>query len=162
MHPRRLRALLAPILLAALTGLACRTTERFEHPVRSELVSAEPLPITLARGLRGWKETASAFGTKTRFRLGDLFVRLFPAHDGRAFLSPVQASLETDWSSRARAWESSYTFTLTLQLDGTHHEVRAAGKGLSESDPRGAERLAMEDCVTEIYAQIAALLAARG
>lgn len=155
----RLQALLFALPLLGASGLAsCRATERFENPVRSELARAEPLPITLARGLRGWKETSTSLGAKKSFRLGSLFKRLFPAHDGRAFLSPVEASLETNWSSRTDTWESHYTFTLTLQLDGRRHEVHAAGRGESGSDPRGAERMAMEDCVCAIYTQVATLL----
>lgn len=154
------RAFLA--LVFVLTGPACRAKVSLAPPHAPELVVAEPLPVTLSGSLRGWKEKSPSFGTKTKFRLGPLLTRLFSAHDGRAFLSPVQASLESHWSGDARAWKSRYSFTLSLQLDGIHHEVFAVGYGQSDGNPLSAERTALENCVSDIHARVAAILDRRG
>lgn len=151
------RAARCLVLLAGLTS--CRTTESLEPPHESRLVAAEPLPITLSGSLRGWDETTSSFGNKTKFRLGNLLVRLFPAHDGRTFLSPGGARLETDWNAKAHAWEATYTFALSLQHNGVPSPIVAEGHGQSTSNPRAAERSALEDSVLDLYTQITALLA---
>jgi hypothetical protein len=150
-------------LLAVLAGTpSCRTSEILEPSPAGVLVSAPPLEVTLAYSLRGWNETVSAYGTSRRFRLGKLFQHLFPARDGRAFLSPVEAKLDSRWDPGMGAWEASYDFALTLQLEGVSHELSARGAGSSADDPSAAERAAMEECVSQIYAQAAALLAGRG
>jgi len=155
----RPRLLLAS--LGSLAVLACRTTEVLEPASAAVLASAEPLRVTLAPNLVGWKETPSSPGKPTRFRLGPLFTHLFPAHDGRAFLSPVEASLESHWNPQNHSWESRYAFTLTLQLDGVHHPIRAVGRGRDALGPRPAERQALEACVSEIHARAAEILGAR-
>jgi len=162
----RVRAGLAPLVALALClgpvlG-GCRATQSLEPPLAPALVVADPLPITLSQSLRLWKASTSSFGNKTNFRLGALLERLFPATDGQAFLSPVHAELATDWNAAASAWESSYTFALSLQRDGKHHPILAEGHGRSSDDPRGADRAALEDCVTKIYAEVSAVLAGQG
>lgn len=152
----------ALVLFASLVLGGCRATLSLEPPLAPELVSAEPLPITLSQSLRLWKASTSAFGNKTNFRFGTLLARLFPATDGQAFLSPVHAELATDWNADADVWESSYTFALSLQRDGKHHPILAEGYGRSASDPRGADRAALEDCVARIYGAVSAVLAGQG
>jgi hypothetical protein len=152
-------AVLVPALAAAP---GCRTSETLEPSAAGVLVTAEPLEVTLASSLRSWKETGSSNGSSRRFRLGKLFQRLFHATDGRAFLSPVEARLDSRWDSGRGAWEASYAFALTLQVEGVRHELSARGTGTSSADPREAERAAMEDCVSQIYERTAALLAGRG
>lgn len=160
MKPTRTSLAFAARLLVLLAGLAsCRTTESLEPPNEPRLVVADPLPITLSGSLRGWNETTSSFGNKTKFRLGSLLVRLFPAHDGRTFLSPGGARLETDWNAQAQAWEATYTFALSLQHNGVPSPIVAEGHGRSPSNPRAAERGALEDSVLDLYTQITALLA---
>lgn len=150
-------------LIAVLAGTpSCRASEILEPSPAGVLVSAPPLEVTLAYSLRGWNETVSFHGTSRRFRLGKLFQQLFPAGDGRAFLSPVKAKLDTRWDPDKGAWEASYDFALTLQLEGVRHELSARGAGTSPDDPSAAQRAALEDCVSEIYAQAAALLAGKG
>jgi hypothetical protein len=117
--------------------------------------------VTLSTDLRRWKAKASSFGSKTTYRLGPLFERLFPARDGRSFLSPVRAELRTSWSPEEAAWEACYTFALSLQHDGVSHEILAEGRGRSNSDRSAADRTALEDCVARIYAQVSAVQTAR-
>lgn len=161
MSPRRVPSAL-PALLALVALSACQSSENLQPSAAGVLVSAEPLEITLANSLRRWKETAEAPGSQTRYRLGTLFARLFPAHDGRAFLSPLETSLESGPDAAGLAFEARYRFTLALQLDGQNHEVRAEGAGRSSGDVRAAERAALEACVGEIYDQVAVLLARKG
>ena len=150
-------------VLSALAGMAgCRSSETLQPSAAGVLVTAEPLDVTLASSLKSWKETVNSHGTRRNFRLGLLFQRLFPASDGRAFLSPVEAELDTRWDSGRGVWEASYDFTLTLQVEGVRHELFARGAGTSPAEPKEAERAALEECVGEIYAQAAALLAGKG
>src|SRR5437762_7011861 len=100
-------ALVAPLLATALSGVACRSTESLEPPATPALVAAGPLPITLSSDLRYWSETSVSFGQKTRFRVGTLLARLFPAHDGRSFLNPVAAHLEARWNAEQGAWRAT-------------------------------------------------------
>jgi hypothetical protein len=167
MPPCRVLALALSVVLSLLSFLSlaaaagCRASETLE-PSAGLLVSAEPLQVTLASNLRGWKETVSTPGSQRSFHLGKLFRQLFPAQDGRAFLSPVAADLDSHWSSEQGEWQARYTFALTLQIEGVSHELEAVGAGTSPDDPREAERAALERCMTEIYTQAAALLAGRG
>lgn len=159
-RPSLVRAARLLVLLAGLTS--CRTTESLEPPNEPRLVAAEALPITLSGSLRGWNESASSFGNKTKFRLGSLLARLFPAHDGRTFLSPGGGRLETNWNGRTHTWEATYTLALSLQHNGVPSPIVAEGRGQSSSNPRAAERDALEDSVLDLYTQIAALLASLG
>lgn len=154
----------AKLLPLALTlGLsACRSSESLEPSAAGVLVSAAPVEITLANSLRNWKQKAEAPGSQTRYRLGKLLTRLFPASDGRAFLSPVAAELESARSADGASFEARCQFSLTLQLDGANHPVEARGTGRSVDDLRAAERAALEECVGAIYAQVSALLARKG
>jgi hypothetical protein len=145
------------LLCLALAAAGCRTSESLEPPEAPALVAAEPLPVTLARSLRGGKAETSTFGKRRSFRVGALLVRLFPARDGAAYLSPVAADLETQWNEAAGEWEARYTFALALQSDGESHAIQAEGHGRSAAEPRAADREALEDCVGQIYAQVAAL-----
>jgi hypothetical protein len=163
MTSKRASALLLvlPVLFGALP--ACRSSESLEPSAASVLVSAAPVEITLASSLRRWRQTAEPPGSQTSYRLGKLLTRLFPAHDGHAFLSPVAAELESGAGTGAgQGFEARCRFTLTLQLDGANHPVDAHGVGRSRDDLRAAERAALEDCVSSIYAQVSGLLARKG
>jgi hypothetical protein len=149
-------------LLAGSSASACRATETLSMPPALEVVAAEPLPVTMSAPLRRWREKTSTFGHKTEFRFGELLMRLFPASDGRAFLSPVRATLDSDWDASAGEWTATYTFELSLQREGVHHPIDAAGRGSSAESPSAAERAAQEACVAEIYTQLSKLLASPG
>jgi hypothetical protein len=154
------RAALAAALacVAAAWLYSCRSTERFERRTAS-LVSAEPLPVTLSNEIRRLHEKDRAFVKKTTFRIGQLFEQLFRGKDGVAFLSAVSSDLETEWTPETR-WKSTYSVSLVLQHEGTVHDVSAAGTGTS-SDPERAGRRAIEACITDIYAQVEAILAGK-
>ena len=163
MSPRRVRcATIAALLSLWSSASGCHATETFEPSAAGVLVTAEPLQVTLANNLRGWEQTVSTNGTQRSFRLGKLFRQLFPAQDGRAFLSPIAASLDSRWSVERGAWEARTTFALTLQIEGVRHDLSALGEGASPTDPREAEHAAIEQCMAGIYAQAAALLAGKG
>jgi hypothetical protein len=143
----RARALLLSLALLAPLA-ACRTTEELDTP--ADLIGAEPLPITLADGLKRWR-TECAPSSQRRYRFGPALVSLFPAHDGRAFLSPVSAQLDSGFEPEERAFVARYEFTLALQIEGQIHQVVARGKGRSESDAASAEREAVWQCLSDLY-----------
>ena len=150
---------LPPAALVLALSSGCRTTEFLEPPRAAELRAADPLPVTLSPGLRRWKEDSVTQGTRTRYRLGTLLERLFPASDGRSFLHATSSQLETSFDGRTGLWNSTFTFTLVLQRDGRSSPIQAVGHGASAEGPQAADREAIEDSVGAVYSQAAALLA---
>ena len=150
------RAAAALILTGLALGLAaCRSSEDFRPPSSAELSDAVPLPVTLARNLRGLKERSRLAGEKRTYKIGYLLEPLFPATDGRAFLSLVESDLEQDW--KGRGWSSRYRLSMAFQHAGATRVITVTSDADSD-DAAESGRAAIEECVADAYRQISALL----
>ncbi len=156
--PLRRAAARALLVSALALGLpACRSSEDFRPPSSAELVAAAPLPVTLSRDLRGLKEKSPVVGEELTFKIGYLLQPLFPATDGRAFLSLVESDLEQ--SREGQSWSSRYRLSLALQHDGSTHVI-STSSAVDARESAEAGRSAIEECVEDAYRQISALLQA--
>jgi len=155
-----------PGALPALAFLAllvpgCRFSERFQDPQPEMLTWATPLPVTLSNELRTLKEKTESSGEKTKFRVGDFLQRVFPARDGRSFLSLVNSDIEVTRS--LGSWSTEYSLWVVLQDEGKYQLIQAAGSGISEEGPSASGRQAIEVCVESLYKRLLATLeTARG
>lgn len=146
------------LALACLAAPAsCKATENFAEPERHMLSSASPLPVTLSSELRGLRKRSTENGDRTVYKIGHLLRRLFSGKDGHAFLNLVGSEIEISGGPTS-LWRSRYQLAVALQLGGEYHLIQVHGSGESATGPREAGKLAVEDCVEQVYQRLFSLV----
>lgn len=154
------RRVLALVLLLPLLG-ACTTMEDFRATESPFLATAETLPVTISPELQGFRKKADNTSDKTTYKIGKLLRRIFPAKDGRSFLSLVASRLDVNANGDG-TWSTSFELSVALQREGAIHMIAARGaEPVAETSTLAAKR-AIERGVEDLYRQVYPLLGPAG